>query len=105
MTWLEGRWAARRARVSAVSAVAVAGLLVGAGAAARSSGFAAATPRCLTSNLRLDKVGENDFTSHRGWIFALRNVGRVTCHLKGFPGARLLGVNAQPMSNSTVHFG
>ena len=99
MTWLEGRWAARRARVS------VAGLLVGAGAAARSSGFAAATPRCLTSNLRLDKVGENDFTSHRGWIFALRNVGRVTCHLKGFPGARLLGVNAQPMSNSTVHFG
>lgn len=94
----------RRLRSSA--AAASCGLLLAAvGLAAPSFGFAASTPRCSTSNLRLDKVGESDFTSHRGLIFALRNVGPLTCHLKGFPGARLLGGRAQAMGTRVSHFG
>ncbi|HSO98227.1 MAG TPA: DUF4232 domain-containing protein [Solirubrobacteraceae bacterium] len=69
------------------------------------SGLAASTPVCSTANLRLDKIGENDFTSHRGWNFALRNVGSRTCHLKGFPAVRLLDANAQPMPTRMGHFG
>lgn len=73
--------------------------------AAPSSGLASSTRPCSTSSLRLDKIGESDFTSHRGWIFALRNVGTATCRFKGYPAVRLLGRNAQPMSTTVSHFG
>jgi hypothetical protein len=69
------------------------------------SGLAASTPRCSSANLRLDKIGENDFTSHRGWGFALRNVGSRSCHLKGFPAVRLLDANARAMPTRMGHFG
>lgn len=72
--------------------------LVGTGGAA-----GAVTPVCKTANLRLDKIGENDFTSHRGWIFALRNVGSTTCKLRGFPKARLLGAGAQALPTVVSH--
>ena len=65
---------------------------------------AAAAPTCATANLRLDKIGENDFTSHRGWIFALRNIGSRTCQLKGFPKVQLLNAHAQPKPNTVSHF-
>ena len=69
------------------------------------SGVAASVPTCSTSNLRLDKIGESDFTSHRGWDFALRNVGSRTCHLKGYPSVRLLGATARPLPTNMGHFG
>jgi hypothetical protein len=68
-------------------------------------GRAAFTPTCGTSTLRLDKIGEDDYTSHRGWIFALRNVGSRTCQLKGYPAIRLLDANAHVMPTTIVHFG
>jgi hypothetical protein len=94
----------RRLRVIAAAA-ACSVLLATVALSVPSIGFASSTPHCATSNLRLDKVGENDFTSHRGWIFAFRNVGAVTCHLKGYPGARLLGSHAQTMGTRIGHFG
>ncbi len=60
---------------------------------------------CVTSNLRLDKIGEDDFTSHRGWIFAVRNVGSRTCQLRGYPKVRLLDAGARPMQTTIGHFG
>ena len=69
------------------------------------SGVAASVPTCSTSNLRLDKIGENDFTSHRGWDFALRNVGSRTCHLKGYPSVGLLDATARPLPTNMGHFG
>jgi hypothetical protein len=69
------------------------------------SGLAASTPACSAANLRLDKIAENDFTSHRGWGFALRNVGPRSCHLKGFPAVRLLDANARSMPTRMGHFG
>jgi len=69
------------------------------------SGVAASAPTCSTSNLRLDKIGENDFTSHRGWDFALRNVGSRTCHLKGYPSVGLLDATARPLPTDIGHFG
>ena len=68
-------------------------------------GVAASVPICPTSNLRLDKIGENDYTSHRGWDFALRNVGSSTCHLKGYPSVGLLGATAQLLPTTIGHFG
>jgi Protein of unknown function (DUF4232) len=68
-------------------------------------GRAASTPTCATSNLRLDKIGEDDYTSHRGWIFALRNVGSRTCQLNGYPAIRLLDANARVMPTMIFHFG
>lgn len=67
--------------------------------------LAASTPTCAPSNLRLDKIGEDDFTSHRGWIFALRNVGSRTCQLRGYPSIRLLNAHARPMPTTIDHFG
>lgn len=66
---------------------------------------AASTPTCGTSTLRLDKIGEDDYTSHRGWIFALRNVGSRTCQLTGFPAVHLLDANARVMATTMIHFG
>ena len=80
-------------------------LVAAAGLAVPSIGIASSTPRCATSNLRLDKVGESDFTSHRGLSFAFRNVGTVTCHLSGYPGVRLLGRTARSLRTRIGHFG
>jgi hypothetical protein len=100
MRCLSGAWARVLAQATAC------GLVIAAvGFVATSSGSTPAAPRCLTSNLRLDKVGVNDFTSHRGWAFALRNVGTATCQLKGFPAVRLLGSHAQLMPTTLKHFG
>jgi Domain of unknown function (DUF4232) len=93
-----------RKRRLAVATLACGVLLISMGLAVPALGLGPATPRCSTSNLRLDKVGENDFTSHRGWIFALRNIGPATCHLNGFPRARLLDGSARTMPTSDVHF-
>lgn len=94
----------RRPRVSlpALMCALMLGALV---LVAPSSGLASSTPHCSASNLRLDRIGQNDFTSHRGWDFALRNVGTVTCQLKGYPAVRLLGRHAQSMPTRVVHFG
>jgi hypothetical protein len=66
---------------------------------------AAVAPTCAASNLRLDKIGEDDYTSHRGWIFTLRNVGSRTCEMKGYPAVRLLDASARVMPTTVVHFG
>jgi hypothetical protein len=95
---LRGR--ARVAMIAVAAAVAVWAVAF----APDSSGAAPATPRCSTFNLRLDKIGENDFTSHRGWNFALRNIGPTTCHLKGYPNVRLLDAHARVMPTRMHHF-
>jgi hypothetical protein len=106
MTSLKGQWRNRQSRSRAVIVAVLCGLASATVASAVPSiGLAASTPRCASSNLRLDKVGESDFTSHRGWMFALRNVGVVTCQLKGYPVARLLGSGAQRMGTRIRHFG
>lgn len=94
----------RRLRL-ATAAVTCASFFAIVGLAVPSIGVASSTPRCSTAKLRLDKVGESDFTSHRGLAFAFRNVGTVTCHLKGFPSPRLLGSHAQAMRTRVSHFG
>jgi hypothetical protein len=104
MTSVIGKVCRGRARWHALF-VAVVSLAVGWALAGPASGLPASTPRCSVSNLRLDKIGENDFTSHRGWAFALRNVGSRTCHLKGFPAVRLLDANARAMPTRMGHFG
>jgi len=70
-----------------------------------SASAGALAPRCATSNLRVDKVGEDDFTSHRSWDLALRNIGSGTCRLKGYPGVRLLDSGARIMSTTVIHTG
>jgi hypothetical protein len=50
---------------------ALAGLaLVPSVPAARPTAASAATPVCSTSNLRVDKIGEQGFTSHRAWALS-----------------------------------
>ncbi|HEV3388239.1 MAG TPA: DUF4232 domain-containing protein [Solirubrobacteraceae bacterium] len=66
---------------------------------------AAFTPTCAASSLRLDKIGESDYPSHRGWIFALRNVGSRTCQMKGYPAVQLLDAGARVTPTTIVHFG
>jgi hypothetical protein len=61
------------------------------------------TPRCSVSNLRVDKVGEDDFTSHRSWDLALRNVAPTTCQLRGYPRVRLLDSRARLMPTRVDH--
>ncbi len=67
--------------------------------------FGAGPARCTTSQLRVDKTGENDATSHRGIEFALRNVSSTTCTLRGYPSMRLLDGAARSMPDSIAHFG
>jgi Domain of unknown function (DUF4232) len=95
----------RRRRPLPRVVVVIAVLVSTVGFAVPASGVAASTPACSTSSLRLDKIGENDFTSHRGWDFAVRNVGPRTCHLKGYPVVRLLDANANAMPTTIGHFG
>lgn len=85
--------------------VVIAAVVSAVGFAVPTSGVAASTPACATSNLRLDKIGESAATSHRGWDFAVRNVGPRTCRLKGFPAVRLLDANANAVPTTIGHFG
>ena len=85
--------------------VVAAFLICTVGAAVPARGVAASAPTCSPSKLRLDKVGEDDFTSHRGLNFAVRNVSPQTCRLKGFAGLRLLDANARAMPTAVSHFG
>jgi hypothetical protein len=94
----------KRHRAVALAIICVLALLVVA-FTVPASGVAAAVPICSTANLRLDKIGESDFTSHRGWNFALRNVGPRTCRLRGYPSVQLLSATAQPLPTDMGHFG
>jgi Protein of unknown function (DUF4232) len=85
--------------IAAIASLALAAVWL----ATPSSGFGASTPRCSTLNLRVDKVGEDDFTSHRSWDLALRNVGSTTCHLNGYPGVALLDSGARFMHTTVNH--
>jgi hypothetical protein len=64
-----------------------------------------AMPTCSASQLRLDKIGGQGFTSHREWDFALRNISSHTCKLAGFPTVKLLDKNANPINVKVVHHG
>lgn len=55
----------------------------------------AATSRCSTGNLSFEFVRSLGALSHRQWDLALRNVGSVTCQLKGYPGVGLLNSSAR----------
>jgi hypothetical protein len=77
--------------------------LAAVGLVAPSSGLGSSAPRCSASNLRLDKVGELGFTSHRSWDLALRNLGPGTCQLKGFPRVQLLDSRARPERTTVLH--
>lgn len=104
MTLLEKRSGTGRRQLRVLLLAAIGALVLAAvGLAAPSSGSGASTPRCSTSNLRVDKVGEDDFTSHRSWDFALRNVGSTTCHLNGYPGVGLLDSGARFMHTTVGH--
>jgi uncharacterized protein DUF4232 len=66
-------------------------------------GAGSASPRCATSNLRLDFVPPVEgATGHRFWNLTLRNVGSTTCHLKGFPGVGLLDSQAKAISDTVT---
>ncbi len=67
--------------------------------------LASSTPPCSPSRLRLETAGGQGFTSHRELDFALRNVGPVACHLKGFPGIGLLNAQANLLTTSVTHRG
>jgi len=95
-----------RTRSLALVLVVAGALGSSAAAFAHSTGaHAASTPTCATSALRLDKIGEDDYTSHRGWVFALRNVGSRTCQMKGYPAVHLLDANARTMPTTIAHLG
>lgn len=104
MQWLIER-NPRRRRLILRLGPALAVLVCVVGSAVPASGIAAATPACSPSNLRLDKIGESDFTSHRGLNFAVRNVSPQTCRLKGFAAVRLLAANARAMPTVVGRFG
>jgi Domain of unknown function (DUF4232) len=67
-------------------------------AAVSPSASLAATPRCSTGNLTLEFVRSSAALSHRFWDLALRNVGPVTCQLRGYPGIGLLNSSARLMN-------
>lgn len=94
-----------RRRLIGRDGAVVAFIVCAVGFAVPASGVAAATPTCSPSHMRLDKIGESDFTSHRGLNFAVRNVTPQTCRLKGFPAVRLLDATARAMPTTISHFG
>lgn len=88
--------------LSLIAAASALVLTVGA-LAGSASGAGSASPRCATSNLRLDFVPPVEAaTGHRLWNLTLRNVGPTTCHLKGFPGIGLLDSHARPINNTVI---
>ena len=89
----------RRWQVCLITAGSTLALMAGV-LVAPSSGLSPSTPRCSTSNLRLDFVNEQGALGHRFWNLMLRNVGGTTCHLQGFPGVGLLDVNAHLINDS-----
>jgi hypothetical protein len=83
-------------RVRAASLVAVCTLALG-GASALGTAAAfgdgasdAGVPRCIASQLRLVRVRQSAAVGRRFWEMALRNAGRATCSLRGYPGVGLL---------------
>jgi Domain of unknown function (DUF4232) len=95
----------RRGSLALVLVVAGVLALTAVAFARSTKAHAASAPICAASALRLDKIGEDDYTSHRGWIFTLRNVGSRTCQMKGYPGVRLLDANARVMPTTVDHLG
>jgi uncharacterized protein DUF4232 len=77
--------------------------LIATGLYAPAASSARPTPRCSAAGLRLDKVGEQGFTSHREWALALRNVSPRTCRLKGYPKVALLDSGARFMRTVVTH--
>jgi hypothetical protein len=57
-----------------------------------------ATPRCLTSHLRLSFVRVLGAAGARSWDLALTNTGSATCHLYGYPRVGLLNLHSQLIS-------
>ena len=57
---------------------------------AATASLGASLPRCPTAQLRVKVLDVQGATSHRYWDLALRNVGRSSCRLQGFPGVGLL---------------
>lgn len=84
------------ARARAV-ALLVACALASAFAGASGEGASAATslPRCAASQLRLVLVRQSAAAGRRFWEMALRNAGRGSCSLRGYPGVGLLGANGR----------
>lgn len=74
-------------------ALVVACALATAFAGASGDGAAAATslPRCAAPQLRLVLVRQSAAVGRRFWEMALRNAGRGSCSLRGYPGVGLLG--------------
>ncbi len=91
-----------RGRRMWLSAIASAAVLLGALGFVTAGGWAQATPRCPTSNLRLDFVDGQGATSHRYWDLALRNVGSRNCYLKGFPRVALLNSRAAAIKDRVL---
>ena len=77
--------------------LAAAGCMVAIAIASPEESFGA-TPMCTTSSLALEFVNGQGATSHRIWNLALRNLGAVTCHLRGYPGVGLLSSSARLMN-------
>jgi hypothetical protein len=69
---------------------------------AASSTSAAAPARC--SDLRTAYLGTNGATGHLEVTFSLRNVGKRTCRIEGYPAARLLDAAGRRLP-VTIHGG
>ncbi len=69
---------------------------------AASSTSAAAPARC--SDLRTTYVATNGATGHLEVTFSLRNVGKRTCRVQGYPAARLLDAAGRRLP-VTIHRG
>ncbi|MBV9837570.1 MAG: DUF4232 domain-containing protein [Solirubrobacterales bacterium] len=87
-------WTIRR-RSLRYGLVAAIGCVLALAIARPSVSLGSSTPACSTSNLRLDLVQESAATSHRFWDLSLRNVGSLTCHMKGYPGVGMLDASAR----------
>ncbi|MHB1834402.1 MAG: DUF4232 domain-containing protein [Solirubrobacteraceae bacterium] len=57
-------------------------------------------PTCAAAHLRLSSVRILGAAGHRIWDLALRNAGRVTCELRGYPTVRLLDRRGRPTVSS-----
>ena len=90
----------RGARASV--AIAAVGCVLAAVIWAPSASFGSTTPRCSTSNLRLELARTLGAAGARDWDLVLRNVGPHTCHLKGYPGVALLDRGAHVINVTVV---
>jgi Domain of unknown function (DUF4232) len=90
-------------RVTLIAAIAAAAVTATVVVAVRAN--ASSVPRCPVSALRIDKAGEQGFTSHVELILALRNVAHSTCQLSGYPRIKLLDGSARAMPTRVRHHG